>query len=140
MSIFSWKKDADSQSGDTAVSLRPDVGVPQKPRHPMEALLKTSGNAFVKVGELVDGTVLEKKGTRVYVDLGPRGMGIIYGREYYAAQDIIKKAGEEKTGERKKKKKGKKTPSFLPVFWGKKGQFFLPFFFFQPPSPAIGSP
>ena len=94
MSIFSWKKDADSQSGDTAVSLRPDVGVPQKPRHPMEALLKTSGNAFVKVGELVDGTVLEKKGTRVYVDLGPRGMGIIYGREYYAAQDIIKKAGE----------------------------------------------
>ena len=60
----------------------------------MEALLKTSGNAFVKVGELVEGTVLEKKGTRVYVDLGPRGMGIIYGREYYAAQDIIRKADE----------------------------------------------
>ena len=60
----------------------------------MEALLKTSGNAFVKIGELVEGTVLEKKGTRVYVDLGPRGMGIIYGREYYAAQDIIRKAGE----------------------------------------------
>ena len=60
----------------------------------MEALLKTSGNAFVKIGELVEGTVLEKKGTRVYVDLGPRGMGIIYGREYYAAQDIIRKADE----------------------------------------------
>ena len=94
MSIFSWKKDVDSQSGDTAVSLRPDERIPQKPRHPMEALLKTSGNAFVKIGELVEGTVLEKKGTRVYVDLGPRGMGIIYGREYYAAQDIIRKADE----------------------------------------------
>jgi len=94
MSIFSWKKDVDSQSGDTAVSLRSDDRAIQKPRHPMEALLKTSGNAFVKVGELVEGTVLEKKGTRVYVDLGPRGMGIIYGREYYAAQDIIRKADE----------------------------------------------
>ena len=94
MSIFSWKKDVDSQSGDTAVSLRADERAIQKPRHPMEALLKTSGNAFVKIGELVEGTVLEKKGTRVYVDLGPRGMGIIYGREYYAAQDIIRKADE----------------------------------------------
>ncbi len=94
MGLFSWKKDVDSQSGDTAVSLRSDERAIQKPRHPMEALLKTSGNAFVKVGELVEGTVLEKKGTRVYVDLGPRGMGIIYGREYYAAQDIIRKADE----------------------------------------------
>src|SRR3990167_2924128 len=95
MSIFSWKKDADSQSGDTAVSLRPDVGVPQKPRHPMEALLKTSGNAFVKVGELVDGTVLEKKGPGVYVALGPGGMGIINGRKSYGAKNFTKKGERE---------------------------------------------
>src|SRR3989344_3416527 len=125
MSIFSWKKDADSQSGDTAVSLRPDVGVPQKPRHPMEALLKTSGNAFVKVGELVDGTVLEKKGTRVYVDLGPRGMGIIYGREYYAAQDIIKKAGEEKRWIDVKESMEKKELLELPVVEANKGGLLL---------------
>lgn len=93
MSLFSWKKDEASESEQTAVSTRAgDASIAQKPRHPMEALLKATVNPFVKVGELIEGVVIEKKGTRVYVDLGPRGMGLIYGREYYAAQDIIKNA------------------------------------------------
>lgn len=64
-----------------------------KPRtkHPMETLLKNwSGNAIPRIGDIVEGVVLSKKGTRVFVDLGARGMGIIYGREYYIAQEIIK--------------------------------------------------
>ncbi len=90
MSIFSWKKDSDAQEPDAPTSVRTDSHPSiQKPRHPMEALLKSSGN-FLKAGDLVDGTVIEKKGTRVFVDLGPKGMGVIYGREYYAAQDVIK--------------------------------------------------
>lgn len=62
-----------------------------KPKHPMEALLK-SGNAagFLKVGEIVEGAFMDRQGTRIFVDLGARGTGIVYGREYYAAQDIIK--------------------------------------------------
>lgn len=61
-----------------------------RPRHPMEALLKNTGSMFLKKGDTVQGTILEKKGTRVYVDLGSSGMGIVYGREYYAAHEILK--------------------------------------------------
>lgn len=60
-------------------------------KHPMETLLKQSGgNIFPKAGEIIEGVVLERQGNRLFVDLGPVGTGIIYGREYYAAQDIIK--------------------------------------------------
>lgn len=43
------------------------------------------------VGDLVEGPVIaiDKKG--VFVDLKPYGTGIIYGREYIAARDIIRK-------------------------------------------------
>ena len=67
-------------------------------KHPMELLLKQGGGVlFPRAGEIIEGLVLEKKGTRLFVDLGPRGMGIVYGREYYAAQEIIKglKAGDQ---------------------------------------------
>ena len=60
-------------------------------KHPMEALLKQNGgNMFPRVGEIVEGVFLERQGNRIFIDLGPIGTGIIYGREYYAAQDIIK--------------------------------------------------
>lgn len=66
-------------------------------RHPMEVLLRNvAGSGFIKFGDLVEGTVLEKKGARLFVDLGNYGIGVVYGREYQAAQDIIKNltAGE----------------------------------------------
>jgi small subunit ribosomal protein S1 len=43
-----------------------------------------------KVGELIQGTVLSRQGPYLYVDLGPYGTGIVYGREFYNARDIIK--------------------------------------------------
>lgn len=67
------------------------AGVLKKPPHPMELLLKRGAISFTpKAGDIVDGTIIEKKGTRVFVDLGPQGTGIIYGKEYYLAQDFIK--------------------------------------------------
>ena len=79
----------DNQSGAGAdTEARP---APLKPRHPMEALLRGgNGAGFPKLGELAEGVVLEKKGTRVFIDLGIKGTGIIYGKEYYAAENIIK--------------------------------------------------
>src|SRR3989344_4724783 len=60
-------------------------------KHPMEILLKQNGGGvFPKIGEIVEGVFLERQGNRIFIDLGPIGTGIIYGREYYAAQDIIK--------------------------------------------------
>ncbi|MDO8600581.1 MAG: S1 RNA-binding domain-containing protein [bacterium] len=58
----------------------------------MDALLKDNPNLvqLPRLGGLVEGVVLEKKGSKLFVDLGIRGMGIVFGREYYEAQDIIK--------------------------------------------------
>ncbi|MBI3627545.1 MAG: S1 RNA-binding domain-containing protein [Candidatus Sungbacteria bacterium] len=58
----------------------------------MENMLKSRGDFLnvPKVGEIVEGTAIEKKGAKLFIDLGVRGTGIIYGREYYEAQDIIK--------------------------------------------------
>ncbi|MBI4132189.1 MAG: S1 RNA-binding domain-containing protein [Candidatus Sungbacteria bacterium] len=57
----------------------------------MDLLLKSKSDALPKSGDIMEGTVLEKKGSRLYVDLGSRGTGIVYGREYYEASDIIKR-------------------------------------------------
>jgi small subunit ribosomal protein S1 len=45
------------------------------------------------VGDLVEGPVISIDKGAVYVDLAPYGTGIIYGREFIAARDIIKKIG-----------------------------------------------
>ena len=42
------------------------------------------------VGDMVEGTVIGKESGALYIDLGILGTGIIYGREYFAIQDIIK--------------------------------------------------
>ncbi|KKQ35660.1 MAG: 30S ribosomal protein S1, partial [Candidatus Nomurabacteria bacterium GW2011_GWB1_37_5] len=45
----------------------------------------------VEFDALVEGPVIEVKRSAVYVDLAPFGTGIIFGREFLAAKDIIKK-------------------------------------------------
>ncbi len=56
----------------------------------MDAILNESKNPPV-IGDLVEGPVINIEKTAVYVDLAPIGTGIIYGREYITARDIIKK-------------------------------------------------
>lgn len=43
------------------------------------------------IGDLVEGPVIALDKASVYVDLTPFGTGIIYGREYIIARDVIKK-------------------------------------------------
>ncbi len=45
-----------------------------------------------KVGDLVEGTIIELVRGRLYVDLPPFGAGLIYGREYLNAADVLRKA------------------------------------------------
>lgn len=90
MSMIQEAENNDIESAnDVAAS---DQATAQKPgRHPMEFLLKNAGNfALPRVGELVEGEVIEKKGARLFVDLDGRGVGIVYGREFSIAQDVIK--------------------------------------------------
>ncbi len=67
-----------------------------KPKHPMELLLKKGGFSVAKVGEVVQGVVIEKKGAELFIDLGTSyGTGIVFGREFRAAGEIIKKLNPE---------------------------------------------
>ncbi len=43
------------------------------------------------VGDIVEGPVITIEKSAVYIDLPPYGTGIIYGREYIIARDVIKK-------------------------------------------------
>ncbi|MEN9912785.1 MAG: hypothetical protein RLY66_193 [Candidatus Parcubacteria bacterium] len=43
------------------------------------------------VGDLVEGPVIAIEKSSVYIDLAPFGTGIIYGREFIIARDVIKK-------------------------------------------------
>src|SRR3972149_1008846 len=60
------------------------------PLTPLEALMATSPE-IPAVEALVEGPVIDIKKSSVYVDLTPFGTGIIYGREFINAKDIIKK-------------------------------------------------
>ncbi len=44
-----------------------------------------------KEGDVIEGTVITNAKGKVYVDLPPFGTGIIYGREYLNARDVLRK-------------------------------------------------
>jgi small subunit ribosomal protein S1 len=44
-----------------------------------------------RVGEIVEGTIVSMDKSSLYVDLSPFGTGIIYGREFIVARDLIRK-------------------------------------------------
>jgi small subunit ribosomal protein S1 len=58
---------------------------------PMTALLANMPLTRPEPGDLVEGPVLAVAAGAVYVDMPPFGVGIIYGREYQSAKDLIKR-------------------------------------------------
>lgn len=56
----------------------------------MDKLLDGSNGTPI-LGDLVEGPVINIEKSAVYVDLAPYGTGIIFGREFMTARDIIKK-------------------------------------------------
>jgi ribosomal protein S1 len=59
--------------------------------HPMAGMIDAIATP-PRVGDLVEGTIIELVRGRLYVDLPPFGTGIIYGREYLNAADVLRKA------------------------------------------------
>jgi len=43
-----------------------------------------------KVGELVEGTIVSRGKSALYLDLGAQGIGIIYGKEFFDAKEELK--------------------------------------------------
>ena len=61
------------------------------PSHPMASLIDSIPTP-PRAGALVEGTILALARGRLYVDLPPFGTGLIYGREYLNAADVLRKA------------------------------------------------
>src|SRR3989338_3082439 len=61
-----------------------------KDEAPMAKLFNATKNPPT-LGDLIEGTVIAVHRGRVFIDLPPFGTGIIYGREYQNARDVIKK-------------------------------------------------
>ncbi|MEK7636108.1 MAG: S1 RNA-binding domain-containing protein [Patescibacteria group bacterium] len=61
-------------------------------KHPMEALLKQKIDAgmYIKIGDIVDGTILFREGNRLFIDMDARGVGVVFGKEFYEAQHVIR--------------------------------------------------
>ena len=59
--------------------------------HPMASLISAIPTP-PKNGDLVEGTIIAIDRGRIYVDLPPFGTGLIYGREYLNAADVLRKA------------------------------------------------
>lgn len=59
--------------------------------HPMAGMLDAIPTP-PSSGDLVEGTIISISRGRVYVELAPFGTGLIYGREYLNAADVLRKA------------------------------------------------
>ncbi|MCI0597850.1 S1 RNA-binding domain-containing protein [Candidatus Parcubacteria bacterium] len=59
--------------------------------HPMTGLVDAIATP-PKAGDVIEGTIIALVRGRLYVDLPPFGTGIIYGREYLNAADVLRKA------------------------------------------------
>jgi len=52
--------------------------------------LKSDSVCPPKVGELIEGNVINRGKSALYIDLGPRGVGVIYGREFFETKENLK--------------------------------------------------
>lgn len=89
------KKDKTADIDNLEKNTEETAGAEEKNGKPKKENLMTSifnkvGN-LPSLGDLVEGPVIGIEKSRLYVDLQPYGTGIIYGREFIGARDIIKK-------------------------------------------------
>lgn len=55
------------------------------------SVLKTKDSiALPSLGSIVEGKVVARDRSSLFIDLGPQGTGVIYGKEFYQVKDIIK--------------------------------------------------
>ncbi|MBU3925652.1 S1 RNA-binding domain-containing protein [Patescibacteria group bacterium] len=57
---------------------------------PMDFLMKSPFLGVPKINDLVEGIIIEKRGRMIFAEIASFGTGVIYGREFNNARDIIK--------------------------------------------------
>ena len=68
-----------------------EVGAENKKKESLMGKMLVESITPPGAGDLVEGPVIEVMKDKVFIDLNPYGTGIIYGREFINARDIIKK-------------------------------------------------
>lgn len=63
---------------------------PDRAAHPLDAILKADSPQLPREGDIVEGPVVSRGTAAVFVDLGAQGTGIVYGREFFLARDILR--------------------------------------------------
>jgi len=58
--------------------------------HPMQNLLTANDHRPLQAEQIVEGPIIKIGSMEVYINLAPYGTGIIYGREYINARDILR--------------------------------------------------
>lgn len=79
---------AERASSDAATE--PTAAAPKQPQAALTDIIALTPEA-PKEGEIVEGTVSAIGRARVYIELPPFGTGLIFGREYMNARDILRK-------------------------------------------------
>jgi len=83
-----------SKSAEGAVSIpkvKGDMELTEDQKQSTMGKLSTTMKNPPIIGDLVEGPVIALEKSSVYIDLTPFGTGIIYGREFIVARDVIKK-------------------------------------------------
>ena len=76
---------------DITPEITVDGGAQDDPNQGILAeLLKDEPVKLLKPGEIVEGPLVARSNAAVFVDLGAAGTGIIYGREFFIAQEFLK--------------------------------------------------
>ncbi len=85
------KKITKSDGKDPAPKLKGEMELTEEQKQSLMGKLSETMKNPPIIGDLVEGPVIAVEKSSVYVDLAPFGTGIIYGREFIIARDVIKK-------------------------------------------------
>lgn len=93
--MFKTKENKSARPGDSSRSggmlAESEVGLKLKVANTIHAQILAESLTPPGVGDLVEGPVIAIDKGSVYIDLFPYGTGIIYGREYIAVRDVLRK-------------------------------------------------
>jgi small subunit ribosomal protein S1 len=91
LALFGIKKSPAKEKRDEVKEKEKEKEIDMKAENSVMTPLVEKSPAPPKLDDVIEGTVLSIDKGAVYIDLPPFGTGIIYGREFMNARDIIKK-------------------------------------------------
>ncbi|MEX0917076.1 MAG: S1 RNA-binding domain-containing protein [Candidatus Paceibacterota bacterium] len=84
-------KKEDTQEEESKVKEASEKREEEKKESSIMAKLVSESAERPKEGDIVEGPVISIGPSQIYIDLAPHGTGIIYGREYIHARDVLRR-------------------------------------------------